>query len=105
MKGDFKRLAPSLTPFPQETISEKDVNKDSVKLFEIVANRVRGPGAEAEGRWPRGRGAEGLKGEAQQVITVASPRTRKWVCLNYKDSSTRWHLNVSGPPHSHSSSP
>lgn len=40
------RLAPSLpAAFPQETITEKDLDQDSIQLFEIVANGVRRPGA------------------------------------------------------------
>lgn len=65
------RLAPALlAAFPQETVSEKDLDQDSIHLFEMVANGVRSPGAEAEGR---GRWATG----AEQMVTVSPPRTRK----------------------------
>lgn len=65
------RLAPSLlAAFLQETISEKDLDQDSIHLFEMVVNGVRSPGAEAEGRgcWAPG---------AEQMVTVSPPRTRK----------------------------
>lgn len=62
MKGVFK--TGSLHPSPQETITDADLDQNSVELFETLANRVRGPGAEAKG--PPGARAE------QVIITVFS---------------------------------
>lgn len=72
MKDVFETgsLPPSPASLPQETISEKDLDQDSIHLFEMVADKVRRPGAEAEGR--------GLLGQrAEEVIAVSPPRTRK----------------------------
>lgn len=52
----FLRLAPSLlASFLQETISEKELDQNSIHLFEMVADEVRRPGAGTEGRWLLGQ--------------------------------------------------